>query len=198
MIYNSYVTVSVVVAANKFIFSELNSQTKHILDFNLYLPKLRVVNRVSFALTFDLKNEVVKEFQFRVKRPDEAVFWIAVTKANLNLTIQPQVPPADFWKFGSITHQALMASAQTGDLVLFSGKTFMDKVVRSVTSSKYDHVGILVKYPKSGQLVIFEALSGKGVCQWDWQTYQKKNYWRENFTQILLRRLVGVNRDAAF
>ena len=40
-IYNSYVAVSVVIAANKFIFNELNSQTKNILDFNLYLPTLK-------------------------------------------------------------------------------------------------------------------------------------------------------------
>ena len=43
-----------------------------------------------------------------------------------------------------------------------------DSLIRGVTRSKYDHVGILVKYAKSGQVVIFESLLGKGVSRWDW------------------------------
>ncbi len=47
---------------------------------------------------------------------------------------------------------------------MFAGKTFADSLVRSVTNSKYDHVGVFIRYPVSGQLVLFESLAGKGVC----------------------------------
>ena len=43
-----------------------------------------------------------------------------------------------------------------------------DRILRGVTGSKYDHVGMLVKYPLSGKVVIFESLAGKGVSRWDW------------------------------
>ena len=66
--------------------------------------------------------------------------------------------------------------------------------------SRYDHVGMLVKYPKSGQLVLFESLPGKGVCRWDWNTLSAKgsSYWRDNYSKVVYRRLLGVERDDAF
>ena len=69
--------------------------------------------------------------------------------------------------------------------------------------SRYDHVGMLVKYPKSGQLVLFESLQGKGVCRWDWNTLSAKDdkgstYWKENYSKVVYRRLMGVERDEAF
>lgn len=74
-----------------------------------------------------------------------------------------------------------MQVAETGDIVLFTGKTLADKMLRGVTGSKYDHVGVLIKYPLSGQVVIFESLSGKGVCKWDWRNFMQSHYWRDNF-----------------
>lgn len=71
-------------------------------------------------------------------------------------------------------------------------------MLRSVTGSRYDHVGVLIKYPISGQVVIFESLSGKGVCKWDWLNMQQTNYWRDNFTRVVYRRLHGVQRDQTF
>ena len=45
--------------------------------------------------------------------------------------------------------------------------------------SNYDHVAMFVKY-KSGQLVLFESMQGKGVCKWDWNTLVEKgtSYWK--------------------
>lgn len=43
-----------------------------------------------------------------------------------------------------------MESAQTGDILLFTGKQIKDSIIRGVIGSKYDHVSMLIKYPKSG------------------------------------------------
>lgn len=64
-----------------------------------------------------------------------------------------------------------MENAQTGDILLFTGKQMQDAIIRGVTGSKFDHVGMLIKYQKTGQVVIFESLSGKGVSRWDWQAF---------------------------
>ena len=66
--------------------------------------------------------------------------------------------------------------------------------------SRYDHVAMLVKYPKSGQLVLLESLQGKGVCRWDWSKMTEKgtNYWKENYSKVVYRRLLGVERNEEF
>ena len=70
-----------------------------------------------------------------------------------------------------ISSPELLENAQTGDLLLFTGKKMQDKLIRGVTGSSYDHVGMLVKYEKTGQLLIFESLAGKGVSRWDWSQF---------------------------
>lgn len=71
-------------------------------------------------------------------------------------------------------------------------------MVRLGSGSKYDHVAMLVRYPLSGQLILFESLTGKGVSKWDWNAYKKTNYWSQNYSKIVYRKLLGVERDAKF
>ena len=97
-----------------------------------------------------------------------------------------------------ISSPELLENAQTGDLLLFTGKKMQDKLIRGVTGSNYDHVGMLVKYEKTGQLLIFESLAGKGVSRWDWSQFQQSGYWRENYSKIVYRRLLGVDRNEEF
>ena len=90
--------------------------------------------------------------------------------------------------------------AQTGDILLFTGTSMQSQLLRTIMRSNYDHVGLLVKYPKSGQLIMLESLQGKGVCRWDWNTLSAKgsSYWRDNYSKVVYRRLMGVERDDAF
>jgi len=94
----------------------------------------------------------------------------------------------------------LLDVAQTGDILLFTGTQMQAQLLRGLMRSRYDHVGMLVKYPKSGQLVLFESMQGKGVCRWDWNTLTAKgsNYWKENYSKVVYRRLLGVERDENF
>ena len=71
-------------------------------------------------------------------------------------------------------------------------------MLRGLTGSKYDHVGMLIKYPNTGQLVLFESLFGTGVCRWDWSTLHKQAYWRNNYSKVVYRRLLGVERNEDF
>ena len=109
-----------------------------------------------------------------------------------------ELAPKNFWKVCRISSQELMENAQTGDILLFTGKTMQDSIIRGITGSKFDHVGMLVKYEKSGQVLIFESLHGKGVSRWDWQEYERSNYWQNNYSKIVYRRLIGVERSEDF
>lgn len=66
------------------------------------------------------------------------------------LNLPTELAPRNFWKVCRISSTELIQNAQTGDILLFTGKTVQDSLIRGVTGSKYDHVGMLVKYEKSG------------------------------------------------
>ena len=53
-------------------------------------------------------------------------------------------------------HKDFLKIADTGDLLLFRGKSIITKIQRTLTMSEYDHVALLLRY-SSGRLVILEA-----------------------------------------
>ena len=78
----------------------------------------------------------------------------------------------NFWKVCQISSSELLYSAKTGDILLFTGNSMQDRIIRTVTGSNYDHVGMLIKYQKTGEVFVFESLTGVGVQRWSWQHYQ--------------------------
>jgi len=46
--------------------------------------------------------------------------------------------------------------ADTGDILLFTGSSFVTRVQRALTMSDYDHVAMLLRY-SNGKLVMFES-----------------------------------------
>ena len=51
----------------------------------------------------------------------------------------------NFYKKSYLTVEQFMSKVQTGDLILFQGSELGSYAVRIATSSKYDHVGMLVR-----------------------------------------------------
>ena len=122
------------------------------------------------------------------------------SSSKISSPVIPELAPRNFWKVSHIANQELTSVAQTGDIVLFSGKNMQSNILKGLMGSKYDHVGMLVRYPKSGQLVLFESLQGKGVCRWDWNNLTAKGseYWQKSYSKVVYRRLLGVERDENF
>lgn len=62
---------------------------------------------------------------------------------------------------GSAMHEEavenLLASARTGDLVLFSGKGLISGSVRLFTRSRWSHVGMVLRCGKTGAALLLEA-----------------------------------------
>ena len=67
-----------------------------------------------------------------------------------------------------------------------------------MTGSRVDHVGIIIKVPNSQKVLIFESLQGKGVCKWSWSGLNKMGYWTNNYSRIVYRKLLGVERNENF
>ncbi|MFP5441073.1 MAG: hypothetical protein ACLGHJ_06235 [Gammaproteobacteria bacterium] len=54
---------------------------------------------------------------------------------------------------------ALLAQADSGDLVLFSGKGLVSGTIRLFTRSRWSHVGMVVRDPHGGEALLLESTS---------------------------------------
>ena len=110
-----------------------------------------------------MKGGKTKEFVFKTLRSGLIGTWMSLITLNLTnpniefFTDQParleQIPvvaPRNFWKVCQITNKELLNVAQTGDILLFSGNQMQAQILKTLMRSKWDHVGMLVRYPKSG------------------------------------------------
>lgn len=70
--------------------------------------------------------------------------------------VQSVLAEKRFWRNERISMRSFEDSADTGDLLLFRGKTLSCSLQRSVTRSEYDHVALILRY-SSGDLYLFEA-----------------------------------------
>ncbi|MDO9175199.1 MAG: hypothetical protein Q7V62_10375, partial [Actinomycetota bacterium] len=51
----------------------------------------------------------------------------------------------------------LLARVESGDLVLFSGRGFVSGAIRVFTRSRWSHVGMVVRDPSSGEVLLLES-----------------------------------------
>ena len=96
-----------------------------------------------------------------------------------------------------VSVQQFEAQVQTGDIILFQSKDFAPKMQRMLTGSQYDHVGIMIKYPKSGHLQILESLRPNGVNKWNWRGFLEKK-WYQKYNKIVYRKLYLFSPTHAF
>ena len=72
--------------------------------------------------------------------------------------------------------------------MLFTTKTTTSKIQRMLTGSQYDHIGMMIKYPKSGHIQIFESLTSSGVSKWNWENFVTEKQYR-SYDKIAFRKL---------
>ena len=134
-----------------------------MIDFTRVKATQTAVDDKTFKLCVMVKGGKVKEFEFRTLRDDQLGTWISYINLNMNNPVieffndhqtgQDEVPeyaPRKFWKVCQITNKELQDVAQTGDLLLFSGTQMQAQILRGLMRSKWDHIGMFVRYPKSG------------------------------------------------
>lgn len=143
-------------------------------EIDFALVKVRIISsETSFTLQVHTNQSHSLPFKFRPDSNTNLSFWLTSLKFLVDLAPpKPQNPPIilplKFWKpnYISQTHQ-LLTNAETGDLVLFAGRDFGSALIRSLTGSSFDHVGVLVRL-SDNHVVLFESLAGRGVCKWRW------------------------------
>ena len=79
------------------------------------------------------------------------------------------------FKYPRITNQEFLAMAETGDILLFQGKSKGSALQRLITWSKYDHVAVVLKW-MDDKVLIFESTGENGVDILDWNLFIEKGW----------------------
>lgn len=156
-------------------------QFKGCLDFRLVEVKASATYRNGSIVEIQLELVGVgKTFQFRTMECKELALehWFSAIQKNITAMSEcPKRPmgKCEIWRHERISHDAFLKEADTGDLLLFKGKTTMNKIQRAITGDDFDHVALLLRY-NNGELFIFEAIGSTGVSLLNWNNFVK-NKW---------------------
>ena len=163
-----------------------------VLDFDLL-----TINAISKGNNFIINIKASnRKFKFSCTTEQESRDWVYliclhVQHSNGNKTVFPIATFKNYWKFDRISLQHFEQEVETGDLLLFRGKSALSRMQRAVTRGKYDHVALLIKY-SSGKIGLFEVtgVDGVAVLLWDdFIFYQWQNlYSRLTYKKLLWER----------
>lgn len=136
-------------------------------------------------------------FYFRCNTEKGTDEWIAAINEHIKNSkgfSQSKAVPTmnNFWKFEIITPDQFYAAADTFDILLFRCNSSGGPLIRTYTSSEFDHVGMCLRldnYPD--EVLILEATGGPGVHLTRFSTL--KFYVGTFYDKLVLRKL-NINR----
>lgn len=105
------------------IYGSCQTALKAFIDFR----NLPVRMTIDPDNTFTLRVATVagfKSFVFRTSSKVQQNFWVTRIQLNMQNLHGLPVAPANFWKLGQVTNAELLASAETGDILLFTSNHF--------------------------------------------------------------------------
>lgn len=100
-----------------------------------------------------------------------------------------------FWKqCDRINEETFKLEADSGDILLFKGRSFSAKMTRRLTNSEYDHVGMVLTFIDDEEVYILEATSdGVHIIRWS----ELMSFKESSYSKIVWRKLYW-NRDNTF
>ncbi|KAL4453192.1 hypothetical protein ABPG74_015423 [Tetrahymena malaccensis] len=144
-----------------------------------------------------------KTFRFQTSKKSSICLerWADAIQNQINYCTKYKLRPRhitqqrEFWKKDRICLNEFESLADTGDLILFKGMTFGEKVVRNLINCEYNHVGLILRTNnESNNLLILEATGDEGVGILSWKTFLHEN-WQELYHKISLRKLIIERTD---
>tara|TARA_R110000744_G_scaffold285481_1_gene396846 strand:- start:29 stop:598 length:570 start_codon:yes stop_codon:yes gene_type:complete len=66
-----------------------------------------------------------------------------------------------------------VANLKTGDIILFSGKCFVSRVIKFVTNSPWSHIGMIVNNPEHDTPMLYESSHDHGVRLTPFNEYRR-------------------------
>eukprot|EP00828_Plagiopyla_frontata_P003635 TRINITY_DN11150_c0_g1_i2.p1 TRINITY_DN11150_c0_g1~~TRINITY_DN11150_c0_g1_i2.p1 ORF type:complete len:471 (-),score=65.37 TRINITY_DN11150_c0_g1_i2:95-1507(-) len=132
-----------------------------------------------------------KKFKFRGNQKGENIHeWVEIIESLIkklpNKKDISQQSKNEFWRFEQIPLSQFLRTSQPLDIVLFRSKGWKAKVLRKLTGSCVDHVGIIVK---DG---ILECFGTKGVSVTKFEEIDEKE-WQQLYERVLIRKISQKN-----
>lgn len=91
------------------------------------------------------------------------------------------------WLYQSMTENDFLEKAQTGDILLFRGNRAATALTRALTSSEFDHVGIIVRLKDKDDVYIIEATGRIGVSVNRWSNIKQHIGPSEFYERVIYR-----------
>ena len=99
-----------------------------------------------------------------------------------------------FWKYFYIPEFEFHKNAQTGDIVLFKGKSKLSTVLRGILNCEFDHIAVI--YLPNGYIYLFESTRSTGVVLTSWEEFLERK-WFDMYQRVVYRRL-HIDRNERF
>ena len=99
-----------------------------------------------------------------------------------------------FWKFFYISEIEFHKTAETGDIVMFKGKSTLSAALRGLLNCEFDHIAVV--YMLNGYIYLFESTRTTGVVLTSWEEFLQRK-WFAMYSRVAYRKL-QVERNQRF
>ena len=179
----------------------------HSLEFFTDSSRTNLVGKLNFNLySFTIEQMSKNELRFsayslkkslRFKFSEEVIvgwvlsinYCIARAKGGL-FRISRDEHRAKFWKDTGISEEEFLSQADNGDLLLFISRNSGSTLQRCLTRTKYDHVGLILKF-ENQEIGFIEATRPYGVVFTYWDEFFQREF-KKHYKSVSYRKLEVV------
>jgi hypothetical protein len=132
-------------------------------------------------------------------KKDELLQWEKSISASISLSrpsssFNSLTSEKKFWKFFYISENDFRKNAQTGDILLFKGKSKISTALRGILNCDFDHIAVI--YLLNEYIYLFESTRSTGVVLTSWDEFIERK-WFEMYQRVTYRRLI-MERNQRF
>lgn len=177
-------------------FPDNSSKTPFaLLNFNLYSFTLKQLSKTELKISALSQKKTLK-----LKFPEDQIdcwtviltYCISISKGGLEKIFRVKTREK-FWLNKGISEEDFLNKAENGDLLLFRSKNSGSKLQRCLTWSKYDHVGLILRF-ENKEIGFIEASRAYGVVFTYWDRYFKQEH--ANYYEEIAYRKLEVSRTS--
>ncbi|CAI2368613.1 unnamed protein product [Moneuplotes crassus] len=137
-------------------------------------------------------------FRFKARTQEERNQWCSafIKSIERNESIEKDsylLQESRFWKnCDRVNEVTFLNEADSGDILLFTGKTVISGITRKITNSHYDHVAMVLTFLEDDEIYFLESTaSGVHVTTWT----ELKTYVDELYSKVVWRKLYCERDD---
>lgn len=186
----------------KYYKTKNSEYVKGIIDFTKLHVSVEKRLRRRFRI---IVNQGQKYFEFKCSTHEERNEWVdkiseaisKVQKAKFDIEFNSKA----YWRKEAITASEFLANADSGDILLFRKHSFLPKMQRVISSSHYDHVGMIIVTEEQGErkvLLLESVYYDGGVGLIDLTDKDSFRTLLRSHTKLVYRKLDNIERDDDF